>query len=213
MSELNFTVEAGSAIRLKTAGKYCDRDILVTAEGSSGADALAVFLRGDSTTLESDVTKIRGYVCYNNNLITDLVLPMATDLELYSFYGCTALKNVQLPKVRNIAKYAFYGCTSLESLDLPKAEVLYDYCFRNCSNLKTIRIPKVYQIYGGAFNSCTALEYIDFSEATRVPTLQTSTVFNNVPATCQIRVPASLLEEWKAKGYWTKVVDQIVSAE
>ena len=32
----NITVECGASVRLKTAGKYCDRDIIVTAEG--GAD-------------------------------------------------------------------------------------------------------------------------------------------------------------------------------
>lgn len=31
MSEHNITVQGGSAVRLKTAGKYCDRDILVSA--------------------------------------------------------------------------------------------------------------------------------------------------------------------------------------
>ena len=35
MSEHNITVEGGSSVRLKTAGKYCDRDIVVTAEGGS----------------------------------------------------------------------------------------------------------------------------------------------------------------------------------
>lgn len=35
MSEHNITVEGGSSVRLKTAGKYCDRDIVVTATGSS----------------------------------------------------------------------------------------------------------------------------------------------------------------------------------
>lgn len=32
MSEHNITVQGGSSVRLKTAGKYCDRDILVRAE-------------------------------------------------------------------------------------------------------------------------------------------------------------------------------------
>lgn len=32
----NITVEGGSSVRLKTAGKYCDRDIVVTATGSGG---------------------------------------------------------------------------------------------------------------------------------------------------------------------------------
>ena len=36
MAEHNITVEGGSSVRLKTAGKYCDRDIVVTATGGSG---------------------------------------------------------------------------------------------------------------------------------------------------------------------------------
>lgn len=35
MSVHNITVEGGTSVRLLTAGKYCDRDILVTAEGGS----------------------------------------------------------------------------------------------------------------------------------------------------------------------------------
>lgn len=35
MSEYNITVEGGSSVRLLTAGKYCDRDIVVTATGSA----------------------------------------------------------------------------------------------------------------------------------------------------------------------------------
>lgn len=36
MSEHSITVNSGSSVRLKTAGKYCDRDIIVTATGSGG---------------------------------------------------------------------------------------------------------------------------------------------------------------------------------
>ena len=32
----NITVEGGSSVRLPTAGKYCDRDIIVTATGGGG---------------------------------------------------------------------------------------------------------------------------------------------------------------------------------
>ena len=46
MSEFNITVEGGSAVRLPTAGKYVDRNILVTAtskydEGYSEATKLS----------------------------------------------------------------------------------------------------------------------------------------------------------------------------
>ena len=35
MSEFNITVESGKSVKLPTAGKYCDRDIVVTAEGGT----------------------------------------------------------------------------------------------------------------------------------------------------------------------------------
>lgn len=31
----NITIEGGTSVRLPTAGKYCDRDIIVTAEGGT----------------------------------------------------------------------------------------------------------------------------------------------------------------------------------
>lgn len=31
----NITVEGGKSVRLPTAGKYCDRDIIITAEGGT----------------------------------------------------------------------------------------------------------------------------------------------------------------------------------
>lgn len=34
----NITVEGGKSVRLPTAGKYCDRDIVVTAQGGGGLD-------------------------------------------------------------------------------------------------------------------------------------------------------------------------------
>jgi hypothetical protein len=36
----NITVEGGTSVRLKTAGKYCDRDIIVTATSGGGAEPI-----------------------------------------------------------------------------------------------------------------------------------------------------------------------------
>lgn len=35
MSEFNIEVAGGSSVRLPAAGKYCDRDIIITAEGGA----------------------------------------------------------------------------------------------------------------------------------------------------------------------------------
>lgn len=44
---MNILVEGGSSVRLKTAGKYCTRDILVTAEGEDLGN-LMTFIKGES---------------------------------------------------------------------------------------------------------------------------------------------------------------------
>lgn len=38
MSTHNITIQSGTSKRLKTGGKYCDRDIIVTATGGGGGD-------------------------------------------------------------------------------------------------------------------------------------------------------------------------------
>lgn len=58
MSEHNITVEGGSSVRLPTAGKYCDRDIVITAKGGSGGgqvyvDAVVEVKVGETISLGS----------------------------------------------------------------------------------------------------------------------------------------------------------------
>lgn len=50
MSQHNITVEGGTSVRLTTAGKYCDRDIIVTAEG--GAENLDTELTEQENLLQ-----------------------------------------------------------------------------------------------------------------------------------------------------------------
>lgn len=40
MSEFNIEVQGGSSVRLPTGGKYCDRDIIVTASGGGGTEEI-----------------------------------------------------------------------------------------------------------------------------------------------------------------------------
>lgn len=58
MSEHNILVDAGASVRLPTAGKYCDRDIVVTA-GSGGGGGLpsgVTALASGTYTTATDVT-------------------------------------------------------------------------------------------------------------------------------------------------------------
>lgn len=44
MSEWNFSIPAGESIKLLTSGQYCDRDIVVNAEGGGGGGGGATLL-------------------------------------------------------------------------------------------------------------------------------------------------------------------------
>lgn len=53
MSEFNIEVQDGSSVRLPTAGKYCDRDIIVTASGGGGGTEEIENLIDESGVLDS----------------------------------------------------------------------------------------------------------------------------------------------------------------
>jgi hypothetical protein len=80
----NITVEGGSSVRLPTAGKYCDRDIVITATGGGGNKTISltpyggsevgelpfhkmVVVSGQTIILTFYLTKNQGYVYDGRN--------------------------------------------------------------------------------------------------------------------------------------------------
>lgn len=82
--------------------------------------------------------------------------------------------------------------------------------------MKTVKIP----LYGGSggtgsdtwartFERCTHLEVIDFSQATSIPTIATST-FTDTNDTFKVVVPDSLYEDWIAATNWSTYASHII---
>ena len=61
-----------------------------------------------------------------------------------------------------------------------------------------------------AFYDCTNLTEIDFSTHTTVPTLNSTTAFDNTSANLAIKVPLALVDEWKAATNWSTYADKIM---
>ena len=91
--------------------------------------------------------------------------------------------------VTSISSYAFYNCYSLASITIP---------------------PSVTSIGRYAFYNCYGMKYYDFTALTAVPTLANTNAFTGIAADCEIRVPASLVDEWKAAANWSTYADHIV---
>lgn len=129
-----------------------------------------------------------------------------------AFMRCYALESIyELNNNSNKQDMAFYSCLSLKSITLRNIATIYNEVFYTCSALSSITIPsKVTTIKTKAFYNCYSIAFYDFSAVTAVPTLENVDAFNNIPSDCQIRVPSSLVDTWKAATNWSTYADYIV---
>ena len=162
MGDINISVKGTK--RLKTAGKYCDGDIFITAEGggSSGENKLAKVI--DRTVTEITASDLEG----------------ATAIGNYAFYYFTGLTSITIPNsVTSIGDYAFRNCTGLKSITIPDSVTsIGDEAFRDCMGLtSSLNIPNsVTSIGKSLFSNCNALTYVIVGAG--VTSFPTST-FNN----------------------------------
>ena len=130
-----------------------------------------------------------------------------------AFSICSSLASITIPDgVTSIGDSAFRSCYSLASITIPDGVTsIGDSAFGSCFSLASITIPDgVTSIGDSAFRNCYCVAFYDFTAYTAVPTLASAGAFNGIPADCQIRVPAALVDAWKAATNWSTYADHIV---
>ena len=167
-----------------------------------------------SITIPNSVTSIGQAAfttCYS---LPSITLPNSvTSIGEYAFSYCYSLASITIPDgVTSIEQYAFSDCYSLASIIIPDGVTsITNRVFYNCYSLSSITIPNsVTSIESRAFNSCYSVAFYDFTACTSVPTLSNKNAFSGIAADCQIRVPASLVDAWKAATNWSTYADHIM---
>ena len=167
-----------------------------------------------SITIPDGVTSIGGNVFQNCYSLSSITIPNSvTSIGGNAFNRCYLLSSITIPNsVTSIDNYTFCYCYSLSSITIPDGVTsIGGNVFQNCYSLSSITIPNsVTSIGGNAFNSCYGVRYYDFTRHTAVPTLSNTNAFNNISADCEIRVPAALVDAWKAATNWASYADHIV---
>jgi hypothetical protein len=136
------------------------------------------------------------------------------EIGMSAFYDCHSLKSVVIPdSVTSAGSDVFYNCYALTSVTIPRSFTsISSGMFRNCYALASVVIPDgVTSIGSNAFYNCYSVKFYDFSKHTVVPTLGGTNSFGTLAEDCEIRVPASLYDEWIAATNWSKFASNIVA--
>lgn len=148
------------------------------------------------------------------------IFVFAEPSEYYKIWGnafrsCTALSELKFPNEIDISYgSAFYACRSIKAVRLRLSELNHEIgsaSFYGCYSLASFKaLGSISKINSQVFYQCVGCAFYDFSECTAVPTLANANAFTSIPADCEIRVPASLVSQWKAATNWSTYADHIV---
>lgn len=233
------TIMENGTTTLATAGKYCDRNIVVDVDVS---DADAILDGSFSGAYESNkVTKLRAYAFYNCADLASVSLPNCTELIGAShFYGCSNLESVNLPNCTLIGgNNTFYYATNLRTIDLHNVTTIKDasrlcyHCdalegfnapnltsstntlrmFDTCSSLKRVCFPKLSgtTISVSTFQMCKDLTTLVLG-GSQLNSLDNVNAFIGsgiAKGTGYIYVPDDLVDAYKTATNWAVYADQI----
>ena len=167
-----------------------------------------------SITIPGSVTSIGNSAFQNCQSLSSITIPNSvTSISGSAFSYCYSLSSITIPNsVTSISGSAFQNCQSLSSITiLGSVTSISDYAFSNCYSLSLITIlGSVTSIGKYAFSYCCGVRYYDFTRHTAVPTLSNTNAFTNIAADCEIRVPAALVNTWKAATNWATYANKIV---
>lgn len=122
MSEFNITVEGGKSVKLPTGGKYCDRDIVITATGGGSSDLPSGYRRVDCIQFTGEQIVDTGIIL-NQDTEIKLLFTREKSSQHY-LYGVSSSNNVASVTAYLGGSWRF-GNKSVTKNPLTNADMIY----------------------------------------------------------------------------------------
>lgn len=205
--------ENGTIEILPDAGKLLSKVVLKVLVVNY-SEGLSYFFKDTNSYL------ILGYGDWDGE---DLIIPPTYDdgtngehpvdeLGYDIFGGNTKIKSATLPEtIQWIGSPIFENCPNLTHLYIPYIKYVASFCVWGLTGLEYVKFKDISSIEGGNFTGGNKFTVYDFKECTSIPTLECYEVGEQFGENPIIRVPASLLDEWKSATNWTLYADYIVA--
>lgn len=171
-------VAVADAIRAKNAttdGLTLDdmAQAIESIEGGGGISFDDIASRALVGDVSVTVSNVQAYSFYGCTGITSFSAPNATTVGSYVCYSAAGLTGaLELPNCETIGEYVFYQCTGITTLNAPNVTSLGQYAFSRCSGIKTLSMPNLKAIpvggFGGNATYKMAIEEIDLPNCTSI---------------------------------------------
>lgn len=132
------------------------------------------------------------------------------NFDILSGYYVQSLERAHIKALDGVVG-VFSPCSILEATIPADATTFKTAAFQGDFSLRKVEcLGNIASIPAQAFQYCYALRYVDFTHCTAVPTLANVNAFASTHSQLEIRVPASLVDAWKAATNWSSLADHIV---
>ena len=178
--------------------------VIVDVEGSSGAlvDNLDAHLTNTLTSIDSEVSSIAPYSCYNATKVETVNLPKATSIGSNAFRACSGMTSFNAPNVTSLGTYAFYGCSKITEVNFQGVPQVPTSCFYQCTALTKADFGvKCKTLAASALAYCSKLAHLILRYPDGVVSITTN-VFSGANFKGYVYVPSALLADYQADSNW-----------
>lgn len=192
------------------------------AQSGGGGTDLKDLIEGTLTTITTDATAVKKYLFYNDTVLTSFTGLSCVDIGNYSFRGCTNLQTFVCGTLTAVADQACYnmgktgstfdltfngtvGGEAFRQAKIKKAlgniTSLGSGAFRDCTTLIECHFSGA-SLQNLTFSGCTALADLYLTNSGGVVNIINTNALQNVPRTCKVHVPSSLLASYQSATTW-----------